>query len=227
MPLKEICPITESSERSERFPMMESKELNKLFEALAKAQLEMEVAKTESTNPFFKSKYADLRAVVTASRPFLAKHGLCVIQRTVPGNNGISYLHTRLGHLSGQWMESVMPITPAKQDIQTFGSYMTYLRRYSYSSIVGVVVGEEDDDGEGCMYQERKREVEEKPISKYQLNILSKELVGENKILESMLKNLSISKLADIPTGKYLQCLERIKEIKKSRETISTQRSGV
>ena len=140
---------------SKKEKAMESEELNKLFEALAKAQMEMEVAKTDSTNPYFKSKYADLRSVVEASRPFLAKNGICVIQRTIPGNNGTSYLHTRLGHLSGQWMESLMPINPPKQDIQTLGSYMTYLRRYSYSSMVGVVAGDEDDDGEVIVHQKQ------------------------------------------------------------------------
>jgi hypothetical protein len=42
-----------------------------------------------------------------------------------------------------------MAINPPKQDIQAIGSYITYLRRYNYSAIVGVVTEDEaDDDGE-------------------------------------------------------------------------------
>ena len=79
----------------------ESKELDKLFEALAKAQLEMEVAKTDNVNPYFKSRYADLASVVKASRPFLAKNGICVIQRTVTTEEGRVFLYTRLCHAPG------------------------------------------------------------------------------------------------------------------------------
>ena len=50
-----------------------SSEINKLAESLAKAQSEMEGAKKESTNPFFKSGYADLHAVMTSSLPYLNK----------------------------------------------------------------------------------------------------------------------------------------------------------
>jgi hypothetical protein len=43
-----------------------------------------------------------------------------------------------------------MTVNPPKQDIQSLGSYLTYLRRYTYSAIVGVVASEEDDDGEAA-----------------------------------------------------------------------------
>lgn len=201
---------------------MESEELNKLFEALSKAQLEMEVAKTDSTNPYFKSKYADLRSVVEASRPFLAKNGLCIIQRTLPGVNGISYLYTRLGHLSGQWMESYMPVNPPKQDIQALGSYLTYLRRYSYSSMVGVVAGEEDDDGETAMHTSRQGEMVSEKISKPQLDLLAQELKGETQLVQQIFKSYGISKLSDMPAKKYTKCMDTIREIKRTREGANT-----
>ena len=116
---------------TERGNPTESAELGKLFEALAKAQLEMDVASTDCKNTFFKSKYADLASVVKASRPFLAKNGLAVMQRIIPNENEKMYLLTRLCHASGQWMESRIPILPPKPDIQTLGSYITYLRRYT------------------------------------------------------------------------------------------------
>ena len=131
--------------------IFESKELDKLFTSLAKAQLEMDSATASNINPFLKSKYANLNDVVNASRKALASNGLSVIQRIVrTGSAGMTLL-TRLCHSSGQWIESSMTVNPQKQDIQSLGSYLTYIRRYTYSSIVGVVVGEKDDDGEKAM----------------------------------------------------------------------------
>lgn len=128
----------------------ESESIDQLATALAKAQLEMEPAKPSSSNPFFKSKYAPLPSIVKASRPSLGKYGLAVIQRIMrQGSAGMTLL-TRLCHASGQWIESSMTVNPPKQDIQTLGSYLTYLRRYNYASMVGVVT-DDDDDGEMAM----------------------------------------------------------------------------
>jgi len=202
----------------------ESEELNALFGALAKAQMEMEVAKTDSTNPFFKSNYADLSSIVKASRSYLAKNGLCVIQRILPDDQGILNLHTRLCHSSGQWMESKMKIQPPKNDIQTIGSYITYLRRYNYAAMVGVVASGEDDDGEKAMVESRSS----KPslpsngnagkISKAQLEVLSGELEGNEDILESILSGFGISKLSDMKAKNYTSCIGRIREIKRAKE---------
>ena len=136
-----------------------TEELGELFAALAKAQSMMPDAKTDSKNPFFKSKYADLSSIVKASRKALSENGLAVTQFihdiSMPHSEEVdSFLFTRLGHVSGQWIESFIRVSPPKTDIQSLGSYLTYLRRYSYSAIVGVVASGEDDDGERTM--ERK-----------------------------------------------------------------------
>lgn len=129
----------------------ESQSLDKLYAALSKAQLEMLPAKTSCNNPFFKSKYADLASIVKASRKALGVNGLAVIQRIIRNGSAGMTLLTRLCHASGQWIESSMTVNPPKQDIQSLGSYLTYLRRYTYSAIVGVVASEEDDDGEATI----------------------------------------------------------------------------
>ncbi len=199
----------------------ESKELSELFTALSKAQLEMEVAKTDTIQSFFKSKYADLASVVKASRPYLAKNGLSIIQRVLPDEKGVLNLYTRLCHASGQWMESRMPIVPPKQDIQTLGSYITYLRRYNYASLVCVVAADEDDDGETAMASPRKQGVTsrgEESITKAQLQVISNELEGFEDVLESLLTGFSITKLSDLPAKRYSKCLERIREIKRAKE---------
>lgn len=199
----------------------ESEELDKLFEALAKAQMEMEIASTASVNPFFKSRYADLASIVKASRPFLAKNALAVIQRTITEENDQIFLYTRLCHASGQWIESNMQVKPVKNDIQGLGSYITYLRRYMYASLTGVVTGDEDDDGESAMKDSRKGKIEEEDngkISKAQLQVLSGELNAHSDIVEGILKGFNITKLSDLPSKKYTGCIERIREIKRAKE---------
>lgn len=124
-----------------------STELNEIFSALSQAQGEIRVAIKDSANPFFKSKYANLQSVVESARPSLAKYGLSVTQFVDQDDTGHECLYTMLGHKSGQWILSRMRINPVKQDPQSLGSCITYLRRYMYASITGVYDGFEDDDG--------------------------------------------------------------------------------
>lgn len=123
-----------------------SQELNELFSALSKAQADIKVAIKDAANPFFKSKYANLQMVMEASRPALCKNNLSIIQQIIT-QDGHDYIITTLGHSSGQWISSYVRLNPSKPDVQSLGSYITYMRRYCYSSLVGVYDGEEDDDG--------------------------------------------------------------------------------
>jgi ERF superfamily len=143
---------------------MQSENINELTKALVMAQGEMMPAVKDSVNPFFKSKYADLASVVEASRPSLIKYGLCVMQTTTVSADK-NTLVTTLAHTSGQWIKSEILINPVKNDPQGLGAAMTYLRRYSYAAMVGVVT--EDDDGETAVGRgqavERKQEQQKKP----------------------------------------------------------------
>jgi hypothetical protein len=122
-----------------------SETLTELATALSAAQGEFETVSKTADNPFFKSKYADLAAVVKAASPILAKHGLSVVQ--LPGyEDGVDVLTTRLLHSSGEWIESTGRMLLTKQDSQGWGSAVTYARRYSYSAALGLVT-EVDDDG--------------------------------------------------------------------------------
>ena len=136
--------------KSKKLSFYCSEELAELFSALNKAQAVMSNAKMDSNNPFYKSKYADFSSVIKATRKPLTDNGLVVTQFTRE-KEGKVFLFTRLGHISGQWIDSFVSINPLKPDIQSLGSHLTYLRRYSYAAIVGVVASGEDDDGEQAM----------------------------------------------------------------------------
>lgn len=125
----------------------QSGDVGALFEALSKAQGEIEGAAKGKENPHFRSKYADLASVWDACRAPLSKNGLCVIQQ--PFTRGaLAGIRTQLGHASGQWIACVATTTPKDNGPQAYGSCLTYLRRYGLSAFVGVAP--EDDDGEGA-----------------------------------------------------------------------------
>ena len=125
--------------------METSDQLDKLFTALATAQGSIESAKKDAVNPFFKSHYATLDSIWNAVRKPLSINELSVIQVPTKDQSGLKLI-TRLCHSSGQWMEGIFEIRPAKDDIQGIGSALTYARRYALAAMVGVTA-DEDDDG--------------------------------------------------------------------------------
>ena len=137
----------------------QSDTLGKLFEALSKAQGKIESALKDKKNPFFKSNYADLASVWEACRAPLSENGLCVVQTTC-GNKTDAYLITHLGHSSGEWIKSYLPLMMVKSDPQGMGSALTYARRYALSAIVGIC--QEDDDGNRAVKSIEKEASKEK-----------------------------------------------------------------
>ena len=138
--------------------MNKSESIQNLSAALSKAQAEMPAIKFDSKNPFLKNDYASLGAIIAGARPVIAKHGLSVSQLTF-GEDGVAGVETVLMHTSGEWISSSisMPVgeEKGKSSAQVAGSIVTYLRRYSLASILGIY---SDEDGDG-----NKVEPERKP----------------------------------------------------------------
>lgn len=125
--------------------MLKSESINELASALCKAQSVMTFAKKDAANPFFKSKYADLSAVVDAIKKPLADNGLAYAQATDIDEHGGVIVETTLLHSSGQWIGSRLRMMPVKADPQGIGSCITYARRYGLQALVGIPA--DDDDG--------------------------------------------------------------------------------
>jgi hypothetical protein len=208
----------------------ESDDTKDLASALAKAQGEFPSIKENSTNPYFKSTYANLDSVLKPIRPILAKYGLSFTQQTIL-EDGATILVTRLRHSSGQWIDSITRIIPAKNDIQSYASTMTYMKRYSISTLLGITTSDEDDDGEVAMAEIRDvkakgvalntkynpKEQAQDVITKEQLEELEYELSEYPDIAEMVLDGLKIQSLADMPKQKFIVSLTRIREIKTTR----------
>lgn len=115
-----------------------------IFAALAAAQMEMGKALKDTKNEHFKSKYADLASVMDACMSALNKHGICVLQPTGEDEAG-RYVKTILAHTSGETVDCRVPLIVGKNDMQGYGSAVTYARRYGLMSMAGIAP--EDDDG--------------------------------------------------------------------------------
>lgn len=125
--------------------------MKQIATALLKAQSEMSNPKKGATNPFFKSKYADLNAIRKAVIPTLNENGISVLQPIVHVE-GKNFVKTILLHESGELMESLTEIIYNKQnDAQAQGSGISYARRYALQSFV--CVGADDDDGQKAVQQ--------------------------------------------------------------------------
>ena len=125
---------------------MKSEQINELASALAKAQAKFSAVPKDSVNPFFKSSYAALPEVVKTATPVLAEFGLAVSQFISQSEDGSDTLTTYLLHSSGQFIAHTMKLHLSKDDPQAQGSAVTYARRYSYMSALGLVA-DVDDDG--------------------------------------------------------------------------------
>lgn len=120
-----------------------------IHSAMAAAFADIEAATKAAKNPHFKSKYADLTAVIDAIKPALVKHGLFFTQRPQPSEGGIT-IETVIGHAGGEELSLGSLFVPAnKNDAQAYGSALTYARRYALVTAFGVPV--EDDDGNAAV----------------------------------------------------------------------------
>ena len=113
--------------------------------AMVKAQKEFGPALKSSTNPHFRSRYADLSACVEAVIDALNNNGIALIQKCHESDTGVN-VETLLLHESGESLScGVLHVPASKQDPQGYGSALTYARRYSLMAACGIAP--EDDDG--------------------------------------------------------------------------------
>ena len=126
--------------------MEQKKGHSSIAAALAAAQLDMGPALKDSVNPAFKSKYADLASVMAACLPALNKHGIAVVQPIGRDETGARYVETVLIHgETGQQLNCRVDLIIGKNDMQGYGSAVTYARRYGLMGMAGIAP--EDDDG--------------------------------------------------------------------------------
>ena len=119
--------------------------MKQIASSLVKAQKAFGPALKSSTNPHFKSRYADLAACVEAVIDGLNGNGIMLMQQTHECEDGV-IVETVFVHESGETLSAGrLHVPAAKQDPQGYGSALTYARRYSLMAACGIAP--EDDDG--------------------------------------------------------------------------------
>jgi hypothetical protein len=186
---------------------MKSSELtNEISAALAKAQGSINNPGKKAENPHFKSHYADLSAGINAIRDGLSANGVAFVQATrIDGE--VLMLDTRLSHSSGQWIECEYPVCKFPAQPQIMGSAMTYARRYSLFSLVGIAG--EDDDGNAAAKSEINAPPPKEFITAEQVEELDAILVDLGEQVDRDFKKFfKIEFLGRLPKSDYATALK-------------------
>jgi hypothetical protein len=137
--------------------MVSEKSETKLYEALHAVQAELPTLQKDAINPHFGNSYITLKELMSKLLPILNGHGLVVLQLPTVVSPGVPGLRTVITHAkSGQTLSEAMPLVLGKQDPQGQGSALTYARRYSLMSILGLVADEDDDGNAGSAPKQRR-----------------------------------------------------------------------
>ena len=164
-------------------------------EKLFALQNEIGVISKDAKNPFYKNKYFDINSLIKQLQPLFQKHRLLLLQPIEE-----SLVYTRIVCVdSGEYVVAGMKL-PDLADIQKLGGAVTYLRRYTLSSLLGLQ-SEEDDDGTSAKivkqgsklsqdlfmnavnaYKSKPKEVKEY-LRKYTLDEVQLNILNKNKIV--------------------------------------------
>ena len=110
-----------------------------IYNKLAAVKKEIGAISKDETNPFFKSKYFDINGLLRHTEPLLQKNGLLLLQPIINGEVSSQIIDTD----SGESVTSSIAL-PNMDDPQKLGSAVTYYRRYTLQSLLGLQA--EDDD---------------------------------------------------------------------------------
>lgn len=160
--------------------------MKELLKALSKFQSEITPIIKDAKNPFYKSDYASLEHIQEHIKPVLINCGLILIQKTINNECGL-FVETNLIHVdSAETETSIFPVIVQKTDAQSYGSAVSYAKRYSISGLLNLTIQDADDDGNGAGKDEKKKEDTKTP--KDDTAEISK-LLENSKTLEELQSN--------------------------------------
>lgn len=199
---------------------LEAKQAEQAFNAaMSRAQSGMGRISADAVNPQTRSAYATYGKLDAKLRPIYTREGFALSFGT--GDNApegtvrvvchVSHSagHTRMYHMDmpndgkGAKGNDVMTKTHAT------GSAMTYGQRYLLKLIFNVAIGEQDDDGNGASYL---------PVTEEQAATLREWLEAAAVSAEKFCKTYGIEAVTDLPSGKYADALQALKDKKALRE---------
>lgn len=132
-----------------------------LLKALSKFQQLVKPIKKDANNPFFKSSYASLDHIQEHIKPTLLECGLVVIQRNVYSDDSNQlFVETKVVDVeSGEFESSVFPVVVSKTDAQSYGSAVSYAKRYSLSGLLNLTIQDQDDDAQKAVEPKKEETI--------------------------------------------------------------------
>lgn len=135
--------------------------MTEITKALLEVQLQAPSLQRDKINPHFGSRYLSLESLMEAVLPVLNDHGVVLVQSPTTDDGPV--LVTRLIHAeSGEEIATTTPLLMEKQTAQSFGSAMTYARRYALMAMLGLSA-DADDDGAEASKPKAKPKAQGKP----------------------------------------------------------------
>lgn len=198
-----------------------------IVSALAKALPELESAKKNKANPAFRSKYADLGAVIDALEP-IKEHGLWYRQHIHESEAGVN-VETIYIHESGEQLSAGALFMPAsKKDAQGFGSALTYARRYSLQTAFGLAT--EDDDGNAAVKaagQSRSGAVSPQPTisdddAALLIQLIEASGIGSNRFCQTF----EVKSVDQLPANRLDEAKTRLNEALAKRAKAATNKEA-
>jgi hypothetical protein len=207
-----------------------SPETGKLSDAMSAAQGAFKPLVFDRRNAETKEEYADLEAIIDATREALSTNKVFFSQLVFTGDNQETLIRTRIQH-SEQWMEAKGRVVPIRDDPRTTDSLIQYVKTQAAKSILGIAGRNDtsDDDGVRSLNAERKNfekgtrvyepHSETELLSKDQIEEMTHELddSGFSDIVEDIFKTYRVEAISDLPRNKYREIIDKIRLIKARR----------
>ena len=134
-----------------------SKETN-INQKLFNLQQEIGTISKDASNPFYKSKYFDINSLISQLNPYLKKYKLLLHQPVdIDFETGIEFVCTFFECIETNQRSTVSrkKLTDEK-DPQKVGSQITYFRRYTLASLLGLQAVDDDANVASGVTEEKK-----------------------------------------------------------------------
>ncbi len=206
--------------------------IDQLMGSLAAAQGDYKPLEANEIAPG--GKFANLAAVIAATREALSVNNLCLyfMEDLKDEGDGASIVRTYLGHSSGQFISSAARFVYGKNERQN-GNRLETVKKRQAMLLLGIAPTKNDpfnfDDnceelGEAQVLEELKKPAIKRDIdysvsiTTDQYNDLLIELNGYPEIAKDVLEVFGITTLADLPKSEYHPALQKIRRIKKTAD---------
>jgi hypothetical protein len=187
----------------------QSESVAELMKALSKAQGRIQNVTKASLNPHFKSAYADMAAVRTATYEALSAEGITLLQPVECAANLVT-VTTEL-RFGDEFKRAPLQFPLQQANIQAFGSLVSYLRRYGAMSMLGLAAEDDDDDGNKAKDNGGKSAPgADGPVTPAQAEEIKQTIVEVNADLPRFLKAFGIEQIEQMPRRRHAEAMRML-----------------